>query len=227
MSDAVEIFFKLAIVFFSIVIHEVAHGYAALALGDRTALYAGRLTLNPIRHMDFFGMVVLPVVSLLAWGIPVGHAKPVPYNPHNLRNQRYGSALVAAAGPLSNIALAALFGIGIRALTTVGVQLSLLSLTQILAFMVGINVWLAMINLVPIPPIDGAKVVFPFLPVPVRQQLVSWGYAARSWFSQYWVLALILLFFFGRQLLFAIFLVVSPAANALFLFFTGFPAGIF
>ena len=227
MNDMAEIFFKLAIVFFSIVIHEVAHGYMALAQGDRTALYAGRLTLNPIRHMDFFGMVVLPVVSLLAWGVPVGHAKPVPYNPYNLRNQRYGAALVAAAGPLSNIALAALFGLGIRALGAADAQLSLLSFTHILAFIVAINVWLAVINLVPIPPVDGSKVVFPFLPVSIRQRLVSWGHAARPWFSQYWFLLLIAIFFFGRQALFVIFSVVSPAANGLFQLFTGLPAGIF
>lgn len=227
MDGIVEIAFKLAIVFFSIVIHEVAHGYAALAQGDRTALYAGRLTLNPVRHMDFFGMLVLPLVSLLAWGVPVGHAKPVPYNPHNLRNQRYGAALVGAAGPFANLALAAVFGLGIRVLTASGAQLSLLPFTQILAFMVAINVWLAMINLVPIPPIDGSKVIFPFLPTPFRQRIVSWGHSTRFWFSQYWFLLLIALFFFGRQALFVVFLAVSPAANGFFKLFTGFPAGIF
>src|ERR1043165_9717830 len=88
--------FQLAILFFSVVIHEISHGYAALLLGDHTAEQAGRLTLNPIRHFDFFGMVLLPIVSVLAFHTPVGYAKPVPYNPYNLRNQRWGSAIVGA-----------------------------------------------------------------------------------------------------------------------------------
>ncbi|HEY4500581.1 MAG TPA: site-2 protease family protein [Candidatus Paceibacterota bacterium] len=105
-----QFIFSLIVLLFSVVIHEISHGYAALFLGDRTAEYAGRLTLNPIKHIDLVGTIILPVISLLLPGsFLFGWAKPVPYNPYNLRNQRWGEAIVAAAGPLSNILLALIF----------------------------------------------------------------------------------------------------------------------
>src|SRR3989338_4155214 len=109
-----EFAFSIIILIFSIVIHEVSHGYAALALGDKTAQHEGRLTLNPLKHLDPFGSVILPVRSYIFGGFIFGWAKPVPYNTYNLRNSKRDPALVAAAGPLSNLGLALIFGLVIR-----------------------------------------------------------------------------------------------------------------
>src|ERR1700750_249745 len=100
---------------FSVIIHEVSHGYAALMQGDRTAEYEGRLTLNPLKHIDPVGTLILPILSLMLPGsFLFGWAKPVPFNPYNLRNQRWGEAIVVIAGPLSNIVIALIFGLFIR-----------------------------------------------------------------------------------------------------------------
>jgi len=160
--DAFSFIFQIAILIFSVVIHEVSHGMAALYLGDHTAQYEGRLTLNPLKHLSFMGMVIVPIFTLLIWGIPVGSAKPVPYNPYNLRNQKWGPAMVAAAGPISNLFVALFFGMVIRALIIFNAPLVLLNLIPIFTIIVALNILLAVINLVPIPPIDGSKVVFPF-----------------------------------------------------------------
>lgn len=151
--------FHIIILIFSVVIHEVAHGYAAYLLGDNTARYQGRLTLNPLKHLDPFGSVILPLLLHLSnAGFMIGWAKPVPFNPYNLRNQRWGEAIVAVAGPLSNIAIALIFGIFIR----IGLSAGLMSseVLNITAYIVLINLVLAVFNLVPIPPLDGSKIVF-------------------------------------------------------------------
>src|SRR5687768_676502 len=109
-----EIIFGIAVLILSIIVHEVAHGVAADRLGDPTARYAGRLTLNPISHIDPVGSIVLPLITYFSGGFIFGWAKPVPYNPYNLRNGTWGEALVALAGPTSNIALALVFGLLIR-----------------------------------------------------------------------------------------------------------------
>src|SRR3990167_5871308 len=114
MNSAIEPIFYIAVLIFSVVVHEVSHGYAYLALGDRTAKYAGRLTLNPVSHFDLFGSFLLPLFTYFTTGFIFGWAKPVPYNPYNLRNQKWGPAIVGAAGPLSNIFLAVFFGIVLR-----------------------------------------------------------------------------------------------------------------
>ena len=106
MVNVFDIFFQVVILFFSVIIHEVAHGYAALSLGDPTARAAGRLTLNPIKHMDPWGTVVLPLFLILVRSpFLVGWAKPVPVNPYLMRDPKRGMMLVGAAGPLANIAL--------------------------------------------------------------------------------------------------------------------------
>src|SRR5574343_2011521 len=109
-----EFLFLIIVLIMSVVIHEVSHGYAALALGDPTAKYQGRLTLNPLVHLELLGSVIVPLIGYLAGGFIVGWAKPVPFNPYNLRNQKWGEALVAVAGPLSNISLAIIFGMFLR-----------------------------------------------------------------------------------------------------------------
>src|SRR3989338_2225687 len=114
MENAIELVFQIVVIIFSVVIHEVSHGFAALALGDRTAEYEGRLTLNPFKHLDPFGSFVVPVISYMLGGIVFGWAKPVPYNPYNLRNQKWGPAVVGVAGPAANLLLAVVFGLLLR-----------------------------------------------------------------------------------------------------------------
>lgn len=145
----------------SVVVHEVAHGYAALWLGDSTAHYAGRLTLNPIKHLDLFGSVIVPLLLSFS-GMMFGWAKPVPYNPYNLRNRRWGELLVAIAGPISNIILALIFGMFIR-LTSVD-SLGMTSVMYVASLIVHVNIVLAIFNLIPVPPLDGSKILFAILP---------------------------------------------------------------
>lgn len=158
----ISIIFSVAILILSVVIHEVAHGYAALVLGDVTAKYAGRLSMNPLKHMDPFGSVILPL--LMAWINPnfvFGWAKPVPYNPYNLGNKRWGELLVAIAGPISNILLAILMGIVVRFGVVLGLPDAFYDLAGLT---VRINIYLAVFNMMPIPPLDGSKVLFALFP---------------------------------------------------------------
>ncbi len=150
--------FPIIIFIFSVIIHEVSHGFSAYLQGDNTAKYAGRLTLNPIPHIDVFGSIILPLILVLSHSpMVIGWAKPVPFNPYNLRNQRWGEAIVALAGPLSNICIAVVFGLFLR----FGV---LSSLAEPFLYIVFINLVLAVFNLVPIPPLDGSKILFSILP---------------------------------------------------------------
>jgi len=157
-----SVIFQIVILVMSVVVHEVSHGYAALWLGDETALNEGRLTLNPIKHLDPFGSVLLPILlSLVPGGIMFGWAKPVPYNPYNLNNRRWGEAIVAAAGPISNLVIAFVFGVFIRFGMAQGFSNDLIEVSLII---VAINVLLAIFNLVPIPPLDGSKILFALVP---------------------------------------------------------------
>jgi len=151
---------SIAVLIMSVVAHEVAHGAMADYLGDPTARLAGRLTLNPIPHLDPFGSVILPFLTVLIGGFIIGWAKPVPYNPYNVRGGVKGEALVAFAGPLTNILLALFFGLLIR---FGGVWLPV-TVIPVLGTIVFINLILALFNIVPIPPLDGSKILFSFLP---------------------------------------------------------------
>ncbi|MCB9805734.1 site-2 protease family protein [Candidatus Nomurabacteria bacterium] len=156
-----EIIFSIIVLIMSAVVHEVSHGYMALALGDRTAQYQGRLTLNPVKHLDVFGSIIFPLLlAILPGGFIFGWAKPVPYNPYNLKNRRWGEFLVAIAGPFSNLFIAFIFGIFIK----FGGNLVTPSFYEISMLIVIINVVLAIFNLIPIPPLDGSKVLFSLLP---------------------------------------------------------------
>jgi len=135
-----EIVLQIAILIVSVVVHEVSHGYVAYLLGDPTAKYAGRLTLNPIKHLDPWGSVIIPLLLVVSGaGIIFGWAKPVPYNPYNLKDQKKGPALVGVAGPLSNLALAIFAGIGMRILYIMGNSNGLFF--EILLIVVTINIF--------------------------------------------------------------------------------------
>ena len=146
----------------SIIAHEVSHGYAADSLGDPTARLAGRLTLNPLPHIDLMGSIIVPAL-LVFTGSPIffGWAKPVPYNPYNLRNQRWGETLVAVAGSATNILLAVIFGLIVRFGSIIGLGATMISLAAIIAF---INLFLGLFNLIPFPPLDGFTALRTALP---------------------------------------------------------------
>lgn len=190
----------------SVVIHEVSHGYAALALGDSTAKYQGRLTLNPFSHLDFIGSFLVPLIGYFAGGFIIGWAKPVPFNPYNLRNQKWGEALVAVAGPLSNIILAVIFGIFIR--FAYGQAFMTPAFLSLAGFVVFINITLAIFNLVPIPPLDGSKILFALLPY-------KWQGVRESFEKHGLILVFIFVFFLWQA--------ISPIINFLFSFLVGQP----
>jgi Zn-dependent protease len=157
------------------VLHEVAHGYAANWLGDPTARLQGRLTLNPISHIDLMGSIIIPAMLYLTQaGFMFGWAKPVPYNPYNLKNQKWGEAFVAFAGPGTNFLLAIIFAVLINLHVALGLDQSVVDLALDIVF---INVFLGCFNLIPFPPLDGSKVIEPFLP---RQLGMRWRAIANS-----------------------------------------------
>ncbi|OHA64722.1 MAG: hypothetical protein A2940_01945 [Candidatus Wildermuthbacteria bacterium RIFCSPLOWO2_01_FULL_48_29] len=176
--DPVSVLFYLVILLMSVILHEVAHGYTALSLGDSTAKQAGRLTINPIPHIDPIGSVAVPLLLVL-FSSPFlfGWAKPVPVNPYNFRDKKYGSAKVSFAGPGANLAIAIFFGLLLRFF---GAPLAEISpaLIELFGQIVLLNLVLAIFNLLPIPPLDGSHVLFDFLPRSldvVRQFLLQYG----------------------------------------------------
>lgn len=156
-----ESIFIIIVLLFSVVIHEISHGYAALALGDHTAKNLGRLTLNPLKHLDPIGSVLVPLIGFMTGGFIIGWAKPVPFNPYNLKNQRWGEALVAIAGPISNILIAIVFALVYR--YEMSSNSSFIA-PSLVAYIVLINITLAVFNLMPIPPLDGSKILFSLFP---------------------------------------------------------------
>jgi Zn-dependent protease len=221
-NEIVLVGFYLLTLVYSVIIHEVSHGVVALWLGDLTAKYADRLNLNPWKHIDPFGSIILPVLMVVSTGFAFGWAKPVPYNPYNLRNQKWGPVLVALAGPLSNLLLAL-----VAALIAAALPLSSLARMDIMSRFIGViggrgdfmdrfgllaealsgsfpaiifgllllvifwNVVLACFNLLPIPPLDGSKLLYALFPIRERTMLLLEQYG---------------LFF----LLFAIFFLAGP-----------------
>ena len=183
--------FFIAILIMSVVIHEVSHGFIALRFGDRTALYAGRLTLNPLKHLDMFGSVILPIFLVLTHSsFLFGWAKPVPYNPNNLTNRKWGTIAVASAGILANLSLAVFFGLILRFSLNSVMSVDFVS---IISSIVLINLGLAIFNLIPIPPLDGSKILFSLLP--------NSFYFVISFLEQYsLVLILIFIVFFANYL---------------------------
>ena len=153
---------SFCILILSIIVHEVAHGYAADALGDPTARLAGRLTLNPIPHIDLMGSIFLPALMVFTQSpILFGWAKPVPYNPYNLRNKRLGEAFVAIAGSATNILLAVIFGLVVRYHMELGLGVPATTIAALISF---INLFLRLFNLIPVPPFDGFTTLRSALP---------------------------------------------------------------
>lgn len=155
-----EPIFLILVLILSVIAHEVAHGYAANALGDPTARLAGRLTLNPLPHIDLVGSVIIPALLVVTQaGVLFGWAKPVPYNPYNLRNKRWGEAIVAIAGSATNIFLTLFFVLVAR--MTAGVMPAASDFAELIAF---VNLFLGLFNLIPFPPLDGYTVLRGALP---------------------------------------------------------------
>ena len=153
---------SLVVLILSVIAHAVAHGYAANSLGDPTARLAGRLTLNPLPHIDLMGSIILPALLVFTHSpILFGWAKPVPYNPYNLQNRRWGEMLVAVAGSATNIFLAVIFGLLVRYGSAAGFDATALSLAASISF---INLFLGLFNLIPFPPLDGFTVLRGALP---------------------------------------------------------------
>lgn len=178
--------FTIVIFVFSAVIHEYMHGWAANEQGDPTARLMGRLTLNPLAHLDLWGSFLMPLV--LFWGTNgsfiFGYAKPVPYNPFALRDKRFGPAKVAIAGPLANFAMAAAFGLLLRFL-----PIDNEFLKSAFGIIVHVNLILGFLNMLPLPGLDGSKVLMPFLPINWQQL-----YIRLEAQSMLFVLLIILLF---------------------------------
>jgi len=191
------IIFQIIVLVFSAIVHEYMHGWMADHLGDTTAKDAGRLTLNPIPHLDLFGSILLPAMLVLSnVGFVFGWAKPVPFNPYNLSDKKYGSAKVALAGPFGNLIVALFFGLILRFVNLPNPELAML-----FAIIVQINLLLMVFNLVPIPPLDGSKVIMPFLPTNMQESMLK--------LEKYGMFIVLLFIMFG-------FSIVIPIINFLF-----------
>ncbi len=208
----IDLIFGLVILVVSVILHEVAHGYMANWLGDPTARLQGRLTLNPLVHIDPMGSIILPALLVFTHSpLLIGYAKPVPYNPYNLKG-KYDEALVAGAGPATNILLALLFSVLIR-FGGVAATPEMLSAFSTIVY---INMMLALFNLIPIPPLDGSKVLAAILPGGLGRAYGSF----RMRFERIGVLS-------GTLLILIIFYFLLPSFStllvALFSLLTGIP----
>ena len=199
--------FIVVVLIFSVVVHEVAHGVAADKLGDPTARLAGRLTLNPIPHIDILGSIIVPVLASFT-GYYFGWAKPVPVNPYNFKHLReWGEAITAFAGPLSNLAIATICGLTMR----LGV---VPDLAQALFYIVAINCSLFILNMIPFPPLDGSKVLSAFLPGSVGEAYMRFRAILETNFIVSLVLLLVLINVFGDAYITLVFGLAQVLAGA-------------
>ncbi len=172
----IEILYFFVALLISMIAHEVMHGVTAKALGDPTAADMGRLTLNPLKHIDLMTTIVLPLALVLVHLPPIMAAKPVPFNPNRVKFGDYGAALVGAAGPATNFALAIIGSILAHIVINGNPQL-----LEFLGLFIQINVILMVFNLIPIPPLDGSRVLYAFAPEPLRrvmEKIESMGFMA-------------------------------------------------
>jgi Zn-dependent protease len=170
--DPFTIIITLVSLLISLSVHEMMHAFVGLKLGDTTASDEGRVSLNPLRHIDPFMTVMLPLITLVTLGVPILAARPVPFNPDRVKFDDFGAAMIAAAGPLSNLVLAA-----VAALIAHGFGANA-GIYNALSIFVGLNVSLFVFNLIPIPPLDGSRVLYAFAPEPLRalmEQLEQFG----------------------------------------------------
>lgn len=200
--------FTLIILLFSIILHEIAHGWAAYRLGDSTAKYSGRLSLNPLVHLDPIGFFLFPLFTLIisfGKGPIFGWAKPVPINPYNFSDQKWGELKVAIAGPSTNFLIALFFGLIIRFVALPSFLLTLFSIICLY------NIFWGIFNLLPVPPLDGSHILFSFLG--------DHAYNIKIAFQQYGLLLLFLILFIGldfiQPLVFKIFVLIT---NQTFIF---------
>jgi len=207
---------SIPVLLFAVVIHEVSHGWMAEKFGDPTARYSGRLTLNPLPHLDLFGSILLPAMLLLSRApFLFGYAKPVPVNPYNLRNPKKDMIWIGFSGPAANLATALCCGLLFRLLIHIKLPGFLTIFMGLLAIGVIINVVLAIFNLIPIPPLDGSKILMGFLP-PEKE------YQFRS-LEQYGFLILLGLLFIGPMVGLNIFgWIIFIFGNPFCLLFTGY-----
>ncbi len=163
MNIIQQFFILIFPILFALTIHEFSHGYAAYKLGDDTAKRAGRLTLNPLKHLDLFGTIIFPLLLIISKvGFVVGWAKPVPINPYNFKNLKRDTAIVSFAGPLANFISAIAFSIIFNLLYSPTASQNIF--IMIIFYTIFINIALGLFNLIPIPPLDGSKIFGAFLP---------------------------------------------------------------
>lgn len=201
-----SIIIVIGVVLFSMTVHEVTHGLVAYWLGDDTAKAQGRLTLNPIKHVDPFLTLLLPVILVIIGGPIFGGAKPVPYNPARVRFDEWGAALVAIAGPLTNLVLAFVF-------FSVGVifNLDITTLTGVIVnYFVAVNLGFFVFNIIPIPPLDGSRVLYALAPEPVQQVMRT--------IERYGIVLVFVIVMLGSS---AIGLFMSTAIQAIYRVFSG------
>lgn len=163
--DTVGVITMIVTIVISITIHEAVHAYVGYFLGDDTAKLEGRISLNPFRHIDLFSTIILPIITFLIFKLPLLAAKPVPFNPNRVRYGEFGSAMIAIAGPLSNLLLAGFAG-GLVQLFKGSLGATLL---QILFIFMIVNIALFVFNMLPIPPLDGSRLLYAFAPETVQR----------------------------------------------------------
>lgn len=203
--DFIILVFSFIAVILSLSVHEYAHAWMADYLGDSTAKQYGRLTLNPLKHIDLVGTILLPLFLFLASSPALfGYAKPVPFNPFNLRDQKWGPAWVGLAGPMANLMLVVVFGLLIR-------FLPMSNLVSFLFIIVLVNIGLMVFNLIPIPPLDGSKLVYALLPASLDN--------FKFWLERYGFFVLLGLIFLAPGWLNYI---LSPIMNNLVFWLTGY-----
>jgi len=190
-------FFLVLSFVIAVIIHEYSHGWMALRLGDDTALKSGRLSLNPLVHIDPVGTVLLPLLLLAVGFIPFGWAKPVPINPYNFNDQKKDVALVSFAGPVANLILATIAALLLRLGGVIPSKTILLGATQeisnpfinFLFYLILVNLFLGFFNLIPIPPLDGSKILSAYLP-----RNINWKYKK---IAPYGILIIFILLYFN------------------------------
>ena len=162
--DTVGLIAVVATLLIAMTVHEAVHAYVGYFLGDDTAKAQGRISLNPLRHIDIFSTILLPVITFLIFKVPLLAAKPVPFNPSRVKYGEFGSAMIAVAGPVSNLLLAAL-GAGIIKIF----QGSLgATFVQVVVIFIIVNIGLFVFNMIPIPPLDGSRLLYAFAPDSLR-----------------------------------------------------------